>query len=183
MTKPEKAGKTKVFEQVLPLVLEIIPGQAAEGLIDVYEPGSYEGKPLRELCKMTLNEKNWSIEDQQILEDVNRQLAGGRLICRGRAIEGTALDQGVVEETEAGERYLYVSIRAIKPQEGGSLPSRPVVQAPRTRGGDRDGATGKETAGPRLPEMPRRAAATHRAQEGGVRGSGPRSREGCTVRK
>jgi hypothetical protein len=26
----------------------------------------------------------------------------------------------VVEETEAGEKYLYVPIRAIKPQEGGS---------------------------------------------------------------
>jgi hypothetical protein len=120
MTKPEKAGKTEVLEQVLPLVLEIIPGQAAEGLIDVFEPGSYEEQPLRKLCAMTLNEKNWSIEDQQILEDVNSQLAGGRLICRGRAIEGTALDHAVVEETEEGERYLYLPIRAIKPQEGGA---------------------------------------------------------------
>ena len=31
-------------EKLLPLVLEIIPGHAAEGLIDIYEPGSYTAK-------------------------------------------------------------------------------------------------------------------------------------------
>jgi hypothetical protein len=42
------------------------------------------------------------------------------LLCRGKAIEGTPLEQAVLEETEAGEKYLYVAVRAIKPQEGGS---------------------------------------------------------------
>lgn len=49
MTRPEKAGNTEILDQVLPLVLEIIPGQAAEGLIDVFEPGSFEKQPLRKL--------------------------------------------------------------------------------------------------------------------------------------
>jgi hypothetical protein len=114
-----KALKMKEMQQLLPLVVEIIPGQAAEGLIDVYEPGSYEGKTLRKLCDGTMSKKKWTIEEQLIIEDIQRQLDGGKLLCRGRDIEGTALEYAVSEETEAGEKYLYVPIRAIKPQEGG----------------------------------------------------------------
>jgi hypothetical protein len=124
MEEPRGALRTDLLEQVLPLVLEIIPGQAGEGLIDLYEPGSFEGQSLRKLCEKTLGKKNWSIEEQQIVEDINRQLDGGRLLCRGREIEATVLGYAVVEETEAGEKYLYVPIRAIKPQEGGLYPSK-----------------------------------------------------------
>lgn len=106
-------------QRLLPLVVEIIPGQAAEGLIDIYEPGSYEGKSLRKLCDRTLNKKKWTIEEQLIIEDILRQLEGGKLLCRGKEIEGSALEYAVAEKTEAGEKYLYVPVRAIKPQEGG----------------------------------------------------------------
>ena len=106
-------------EKLLPLVLEIMPGHAAEGLIDIYEPGSYEVKSLRKLCDRTLRKKNLTIEEQLIAEDVTRQLKGGKLLCRGQEIDGTALEFAVSEQTEAGEKYLYVPIRAIKPQEGG----------------------------------------------------------------
>lgn len=122
MTEPKKALKTDVVHQFLPLVIEILPGQAAEGLITVYEPGSYENQPLRALCERVLNEKNVSIEEQQILEDIQRQLDGGRLICRGRGIDGMALEHAVFEETESGEKYLYLPVRVIKPQEGGRSP-------------------------------------------------------------
>ncbi|HBD07270.1 MAG TPA: hypothetical protein DCZ69_03330 [Syntrophobacteraceae bacterium] len=114
-----KALETQEQQQLLPLVVEIMPGQAAEGLIDIYEPGSYEGKTLRRLCDSTLSKKKWTIEEQLIVEDINRQLAGGKLLCRGQEIEGSALEYAVTEQTEAGEKYLYVPIRAIKPQEGG----------------------------------------------------------------
>ena len=124
MEEPRRALRTDLLEQVLPLILEIIPGQAGEGLIDLYEPGSYEGQSLRKLCEKTLGKKNWSIEEQQIVKDINRQLDGGRLLCRGREIEATVLGYAVVEETEAGEKYLYVPMRAIKPQEGGIYPSK-----------------------------------------------------------
>jgi hypothetical protein len=106
-------------EKLLPLVLEILPGHAAEGLIDIYEPGSYEVKSLRKLCDRTLRKKNLTIEEQLIAEDVARQLEGGKLLCRGQEIDGTALEFAVSEQTEAGEKYFYVPIRAIKPQEGG----------------------------------------------------------------
>jgi len=114
-----KALETQEQQQLLPLVVEIMPGQAAEGLIDIYEPGSYEGKTLRKLCDRTLSKKKWTIEEQLVVEDINRQLAGGKLLCRGQEIEGAALEYAVTEQTEAGEKYLYVPIRAIKPQEGG----------------------------------------------------------------
>ena len=107
-------------EKLLPLVLEIMPGHAADGLIEIYEPGSYEGKTLSKLCDRTLSKKNLTIEEQLIVEDIARQLDGGKLLCRGQDIEGTALEFAISEETEAGEKYFYVPVRAIKPQEGGA---------------------------------------------------------------
>ena len=115
----KKALETEESQEILPLILEIMPGHAAEGLIDVYEPGSYEGKTLRKLCESTLGKKKWSIEEQLILEDITRQLQGGKFLCKGEEIEGTVLKYAVTEQTEAGEKYLYVPVRAIKPQEGG----------------------------------------------------------------
>jgi len=118
-TETKKALQVDEAEKLLPLVLEIMPGHAAEGLIDIYEPGSYEVKSLRKLCNRTLRKKNLTIEEQLIAEDVARQLEGGKLLCRGQEIDGTALEFAISEQTEAGEKYFYVPIRAIKPQEGG----------------------------------------------------------------
>jgi hypothetical protein len=123
----KKALETQELQQLLPLVVEIMPGQAAEGLIDIYEPGSYEGKTLRKLCDRTLSKKKWTIEEQLVVEDINRQLAGGKLLCRGQEIEGAALEYAESEQTEAGEKYLYVPIRAIRPQEGGFLVSGKLI--------------------------------------------------------
>jgi hypothetical protein len=116
----KKALKTDEEEQVLPLVIEIMPGQAGEGLVDIYQPGSYEGKSLRQLCQKTLDKKDLSIEEQLILEDIQRQLKGGKFLSRGQDIDSMAPAYAVTEETEAGEKYLYVPVRAIKPQEGGA---------------------------------------------------------------
>jgi len=118
-TELKKALQIDEDEKLLPLVLEVMPGHAAEGLIEIYEPGSYEGKTLRKLCDRTLSKKNLTIEEQLIAEDIARQLDGGKLLCRGQDIEGTALEFAISEETEAGEKYFYVPVRAIKPQEGG----------------------------------------------------------------
>jgi hypothetical protein len=106
-------------EPQLSLVLEIIPGQAGEGLIDIFAPGAYEGQSLKDLCQQALRRENWSIEERQIVEDIQRQLKGGIFLCRGREAWGPALEYAVLEETEAGEKFLYVPVRALKPQEGG----------------------------------------------------------------
>jgi len=103
----------------LPLVLEILPGQAAEGLVAIFEAGEYEQADLAELCQRVLARQDLTIEEQLILEDIRRQLQGGKLLCRGRELPSAPLACATVEETEAGERYFYVAVRAIKPQEGG----------------------------------------------------------------
>ena len=123
-TDVKKALELDEAEKLLPLVIEIMPGHAAEGLIDIYQPGSYEGKSLKRLCDRSLNKKNLSLEERLIVEDISRQLEGGKLLCRGQEIDGTALEFAVSEQTEAGEKYFYVPIRAIKPQEGGILGTR-----------------------------------------------------------
>ncbi|MFP3868238.1 MAG: GNAT family N-acetyltransferase [Desulfobacteraceae bacterium] len=117
--KSKKAEQPAEQGQPQSLVIEILPGQAGEGLIEIFEPGSYEDKPLRKLCEHALARTDWSIEEQQIVEDIKRQLAGGKLLCRGREIDGKARDYAELEATEAGEQYLYIPVRAIKPQEGG----------------------------------------------------------------
>ena len=103
----------------LPLVVEILPGQAGEGLVAVFEPGSYEDAELRQLCDQALARQDLSIEEQLILEDIRRQLDGGKLLAQGRELQGPALAAAALEETQAGEQYWYVAVRAIKPQEGG----------------------------------------------------------------
>ena len=120
----KEALKIEEEEQMLPLVIEIMPGQAGEGLVDIYQPGTYEGKPLRKLCQNTLAKKDLSIEEQLVLEDINRQLNGGKFLSRGQEIDNMAPSYAVLEETEAGEKYLYVPVRAIKPQEGGCCRKR-----------------------------------------------------------
>jgi len=116
--KPKVKGKAE--ERALPLVVEILPGQASEGLIDIFEPGFYEGKTLRQLVERTLNRTDLTIEERQALEDIQRQLAGGKLLSGGREVDGRATEYARMEETQEGERYLYVPVRAVKPQEGGS---------------------------------------------------------------
>ena len=64
MTKdaePHRALETEEAEQLLPLVIEVLPGQAGEGLVDIYQPGAYEGKSLRNLCESTLKKKDLTI--------------------------------------------------------------------------------------------------------------------------
>ncbi len=110
----------KHIEKPLPLVIEIMPGQAGMGLIDIFQPGTYEEASLREICNRILEKKDWSIEEREILESIKNQLDGGILLSKGKTIDSTVLNYADVEETEAGERYFYVPVRAIKPQEGGT---------------------------------------------------------------
>jgi hypothetical protein len=119
MAQTDVAHKKSVWEKPLPLVIEIIPGQAEEGLIDIYEPGTFEHESLYQLIKRTLGKEDWSLEDRQIIDDIRRQLSGGKLLCKGREIEGTVHDFTELESTGAGEQYFYLPVRAIKPQEGG----------------------------------------------------------------
>jgi hypothetical protein len=115
----EKEREQEERRSILPLVIEIMPGQASEGLVDIHEAGSYQEVSLRQLVEKALSRTDLSIEERLVLEDIQRQLDGGILLSRGREIDGPAADYASVEETEAGEKYLYVPIRAIKPQEGG----------------------------------------------------------------
>jgi hypothetical protein len=121
MAEPEleKEREREERRSVLPLVIEIMPGQASEGLVDIHEAGSYQGASLRQLVEKTLGRIDLTIEERQVLEEIKRQLDGGTLLCRGKEIDVPAAEYASVEETEAGEKYLYVPIRAIKPQEGG----------------------------------------------------------------
>ena len=124
MTEVVLSEEKQRREQPLPLVVEILPGQAGEGLLAIFEPGTYEGQTLADLCQEMLARRDWSIEERQILEDIQRQLQGGTLLARGRHTQGPALEYARLEESAEGESYLYVAVRAIKAQEGGRAGAR-----------------------------------------------------------
>ncbi|MFC1697384.1 hypothetical protein ACFL1H_03560 [Nanoarchaeota archaeon] len=103
----------------LSLVLEVIPGQATEGLVTVYHAGNYEDKTLKQLVDTSLA-KDRKLEEEQILKDVKSQMSGkGKLLYRGQQIGKNPLDHAIKEKTDNGEEYWYVGLKAIKPQEGG----------------------------------------------------------------
>jgi hypothetical protein len=126
MTELKTEAEPQKREQSLPLVVEILPGQAGEGLLAVFEPGSFEGKELHDLCQQMLARRDWSIEERQILEDIQRQLRGGKLLAKGRDTQAPALEYARLEQSEEEETYFYVPVRAIKPQEGGTEAIRTV---------------------------------------------------------
>ena len=119
MSEPAVTPERDKEKRLLPLVVEILPGQAGEGLLAIFDPGSYEERALADLCEEILARREWSIEERQVLEDIHRQLQGGKLLARGRDLRDPPLAYARLEETEAGEAYWYVPVRAIKPQEGG----------------------------------------------------------------
>ena len=44
MSLEQEVGNSPAGNPELPLVLEIVPGQASKGLIDIYDAGSFENK-------------------------------------------------------------------------------------------------------------------------------------------
>ena len=119
MLKPKKEENAQTLEEKLPLVLEIIPGQAREGLIDIYDAGTYEGKTAQDLVYDSLRKDEWSIEEKDIINDIRGQLEGGKLLYNGGELEKDLVAMTKIETTEAGEKYRYAQFKAIKPQEGG----------------------------------------------------------------
>ena len=54
MKQPKIEQTTKPLESLedkLPLVLEVIPGQASEGLVDIYDVGTYAGVSVNQLVQ------------------------------------------------------------------------------------------------------------------------------------
>ncbi|MEJ5348960.1 MAG: hypothetical protein WHS46_09765 [Desulfosoma sp.] len=109
----------KIRKLPVPLVVEVLPGQAAEGILEVFEPGTYEGRTLQELINVVLSREDLSVEEREILEEILFHMENGVLLCGGRPAEGDPLERARVEETEEGEKYYYVAVRALRPQEGG----------------------------------------------------------------
>jgi hypothetical protein len=120
VTQPlEKIEKRTGLEKKLPLLIEIKPGQATTGLMHLFEPGTYEGKSIKELAAIVLSQEV-SIEEAEIKKSILENLKVGKLLYMGKEIEeGDPLKYAREETTEAGQKYLYIELRAQKPLEGG----------------------------------------------------------------
>jgi hypothetical protein len=120
VTQPlEKLEEKKTgLEKKLPLVIEIKPGQATIGIMHLFEPGTYEGKSIKELAAIVLSQEV-SVEEAEIKKSILENLKVGKLLYMNKEIEGDPLKYAREETTEAGQKYLYIELRAQKPLEGG----------------------------------------------------------------
>src|SRR3989338_1855325 len=103
------AGPKTQSEEDLSLVLEIIPGQAKEGLMTVFEAGKWRKQELSDLVKQALG-KDRSIEERDLVAKVKEQLNGGKLLYNNKEVHSNPMDYAVREETEARQAYLYVGL-------------------------------------------------------------------------
>ena len=111
--------KAEASEEKLPLVIQVIPGQAREGLMTMFPVGKWEAKNLSDLVEEAMS-KEHNVEDREVLNKIHEQMGGGgKLLYEGKEIHSNPLDYAKIEKTETGERYYYIELKAIKPQEGG----------------------------------------------------------------
>jgi hypothetical protein len=102
-----------------PLVIEIKPGQASEGLVGYFKPGEYEGKSVDELVRSTMNSQSLNDFERGLSADIEKNLRSGKLLYQGKEVKGQAAQYAVEQTSDEGEKYLYVELKAIQPQEGG----------------------------------------------------------------
>ncbi|MBI4983074.1 hypothetical protein HZC32_00310 [Candidatus Woesearchaeota archaeon] len=104
----------------LPLVLQIIPGQAKTGVYCKFEAGTWEGENIASLVNAALK-REYSIEDREVLAKIKEQVNdGGKLLYQGKDIDTNGLSAYLVKEkTDSGQEYFYSELKAIKAQEGG----------------------------------------------------------------
>lgn len=124
METPNREQSTQAAAPVatLPLVIEIMPGQAQQGLVGAFMPDEYEGKSLAELVRSTMNSPNMTDEDRALLREVKQNMSNGKILYRGNDVpSGPAVKYAVERKTEAQEDILYIELRAIQPQEGGLI--------------------------------------------------------------
>jgi len=114
----KKEIKNKKLEQMLPLLLEIIPGQAKRGIAHLFYPSEYQGKSISELAKIVLS-KEVSLEEREIMKSIKENLEMGKLLYNGEEVSGDPLKYAVEQVTEANQKYYLVQLRAIGPQKGG----------------------------------------------------------------
>lgn len=114
-TRPESKNSLK-------LVIEILPGQAKEGVINCFGEGTWEKKNLNSLVQETIKDADSKkvIDQQAVLTKVKEQMKGGKLLYNGQEIGSNPMDYVTKETSGTGAEYYYLPLRLVKPQEGGS---------------------------------------------------------------
>jgi hypothetical protein len=112
---PYKAEKNYVEKStgMLPLVLEIKPNQAAEGLVGVFKPNEYCEQNVDSLARTILENPDLNDLERGIVSDIERNLRNGELKMHGKKAAGFAKGYATLEKSEAGEPFLYLELRAI----------------------------------------------------------------------
>lgn len=122
-------------DEDLPLILEVAPGQADNGMLEKYAVTDYKNASIEDLVDDALEAKQsltgTSLEERRTAENVEEQLqGGGNLLYEGDAVNPNAdpTDYATIETTSEGEDFLYVKLQAVRPQEGGHDIDAPEVE-------------------------------------------------------
>ena len=107
----------------LPLVIELLPGQAREGLVTIFDSGDWEGRKTSNLIAEALGNEH-DVEDRRLADRVETQLnSGGQLLYNGQSVGDNPAEYTVREQSASGQDYLYAAFSVIQPQEGGAYVS------------------------------------------------------------
>lgn len=115
-------------QEKLPLIVEVLPGSAGEGfgLIRVFEWGSCNlAQPPQEYFDRAVQTPE-GVEEQSIIRRIQQERPGNLLVGAASAPSATVREIGHHLEIrdDEEERYAYLRLRYVKPQEGGTRRAR-----------------------------------------------------------
>ena len=109
----------KEIPKDLPLVVEIIPGAAEEGLVRAFNVGEYDiEKNVKALAKEILSGE-YDMEEGHLIQRINKEINGGKYLIGEEEVNSKIRNYVAKETTEDGLDYLYLQLRIVRPQEGG----------------------------------------------------------------
>lgn len=117
----QHAQQQSTLEDKLPLLIKVSPGQERKGLVKLFEHGDYNGQTTRYLVGQMLKDENLSVEDKSMVEQIISLLDGGQLLHHGELVEHNPFAYTTLKRTKANEKYHYLELRVIRPEEGGLM--------------------------------------------------------------
>lgn len=122
--KPKE--KEESLEEKLALIVEVVPGGSSKdysGPMAYIEEGKWENKTVVQIMDIVLKTKNYSIEDQKVMDSIKELYKkGGKIFAGNREVNGS-IDQHVKKQKDkdSGSSYMFLRLEVIKSEEGGYI--------------------------------------------------------------
>ena len=122
--KPKE--KEESLEEKLALIVEVVPGGSSKdysGPMTYIKEGEWENKTAKQIMDIVLKIKNYSIEDQKVIDSIKELYnKGGKIFAGNEEVNGS-IDQYVKKQKDkgSGASYMFLRLEVIKSEEGGYI--------------------------------------------------------------